>query len=66
MGKTCNLYLLDKTGRIIDWLRRIGLDAGAKRTALPGMYYQDPEPVEKCHPLQADFAALLTHPGADI
>ena len=46
MGKTCNLYLLDKTGRIIDCLRRIGLDAGAKRTALPGMYYQDPEPVE--------------------
>ena len=66
MGKTCNLYLLDKTGRIIDCLRRIGLDAGAKRTALPGMYYQDPEPVEKCPPLQADFAALLAHPGADI
>jgi predicted ribosome quality control (RQC) complex YloA/Tae2 family protein len=66
MGKTCNLYLLDKTGRIIDCLRRIGLDAGAKRTALPGMYYQDPEPVEKCPPLEADFAALLQTPGADL
>ena len=66
MGKTCNLYLLDKTGRIIDCLRRIGLDAGAKRTALPGMYYQDPEPVEKTPPLEADFAALLEAPGADV
>ena len=66
MGKTCNLYLLDKTGRIIDCLRRIGLDAGAKRTALPGMYYQDPEPVTKQQPLQADFAALLQDPGADL
>ena len=66
MGKTCNLYLLDKTGRIIDCLRRIGLDAGAKRTALPGMYYQDPEPVEKLHPLDAVFSALLQDPGADL
>ncbi len=66
MGKTCNLYLLDKAGRIIDCLRRIGLDAGAKRTALPGMYYQDPEPVEKLHPLDADFSALLQDPGADL
>ena len=38
MGKTCNLYLLGADGRIIDCLRRIGLDAGAKRTALPGMH----------------------------
>ena len=66
MGKTCNLYLLDKTGRIIDCLRRIGLDAGAKRTALPGMYYQAPEPVEKLHPLEADLAAMLADPGADL
>ena len=66
MGKTCNLYLLDKTGRIIDCLRRIGLDAGAKRTALPGMYYQEPEPVEKLHPLQTDFLSLLQDSGADL
>ncbi len=69
MGKTCNLYLVDKTGRIIDCLRRIGLDAGAKRTALPGMYYQDPEPVEKANPMNWDFddyMTLLTHPGADL
>ena len=69
MGKTCNLYLLDKTGRIIDCLRRIGLDAGAKRTALPGMYYQDPEPVEKTNPLDwgvDDYSAMFTWPGTDL
>ncbi len=69
MGKTCNIYLLGPDGRIIDCLRRIGLDAGAKRTALPGMYYQNPEPVEKANPLDWEYdnyMVLLTHPGADI
>ena len=66
MGKTCNIYLLGPDGRIIDCLRRIGLDAGAKRTALPGMYYQDPEPVEKTEPTSADFSAILAAPGADL
>ena len=66
MGKTCNIYLLGPDGRIIDCLRRVGLDAGAKRTALPGMYYQDPEPVTKTEPLQADWFSLLTAPGADV
>ncbi len=66
MGKTCNLYLLGPDGRIIDCLRRIGLDAGAKRTALPGMYYQEPEPVEKTEPIAADFSAILTASGADV
>ena len=66
MGKTCNIYLLGPDGRIIDCLRRIGLDAGAKRTALPGMYYQTPDAVEKCHPLDADLMVLLTQPGADL
>ena len=69
MGKTCNLYLLGPDGRILDCLRRIGLDAGAKRTALPGMYYQAPEPVEKANPLDwdyDDYMALLTWPGADL
>ena len=69
MGKTCNIYLLGPDGRIIDCLRRIGLDAGAKRTALPGMYYQNPEPVEKADPLDwdyDDYMALLTWPGADL
>ncbi len=66
MGKTCNLYLLGPDGRIIDCLRRIGLDAGAKRQALPGLYYQSPEPVDKLDPRTADFAQILSEPGADI
>ncbi len=69
MGKTCNLYLLDKEGRIIDCLRRIGLDAGAKRQALPGLYYQEPEQVDKLDPLalgEEDYSKLLSAPGADL
>ena len=69
MGKTCNIYLLGPDGRIIDCLRRIGLDAGTKRTALPGMYYQSPEPVEKANPTDwdyDDYKTLLTRPGADL
>ncbi len=69
MGKTCNLYLLDAGGRIIDCLRRIGLDAGAKRQALPGLYFQAPEPVEKLDPrglTEEDYGNLLRQPGADL
>ena len=51
MGRTCNLYLLSPEGRILDCLRRIGLDESAKRAALPGLMYQEPEAVTKLHPL---------------
>ncbi len=69
MGRTCNLYLLDPDGRILDCLRRIGLDETSRRAALPGMYYQDPEPVEKQDPLTLspeDYVNLLSAPGADV
>ena len=66
MGRTCNLYLLGPDNRIIDCLRRVGLDETSKRPALPGMYYQVPEPVQKQDPATADFTALLTSPGADV
>ena len=66
MGRTCNLYLLGNDGRIIDCLRRIGLDETSKRPALPGLHYQDPEPVTKTHPLDADFLRILSEKGADI
>ena len=68
MGRTCNLYLIAPDGRIIDCLRRIGLDE-AKRPALPGMYYQQPEPVAKADPATwtlDDFAQLLSQNGADV
>ena len=67
MGRTCNLYLLAPDGRILDCLRRIGLDETTRRPALPGLKYIPPEPVAKENPLQSpDFAAILDRPGADV
>ena len=69
MGRTCNLYLVGADGRILDCLRRVGLDETAHRPALPGLVYQDPEPVEKRDPLtllEEDYVNLLTQPGADV
>lgn len=66
MGRTCNLYLLGSDGRIIDCLRRIGLDESAKRPALPGLHYQDPEPVAKIHPLECNYVDLLRKQGSDV
>ena len=69
MGRTCNLYLLSPEGRIIDCLRRIGLDESARRQALPGLYYQDPEPVTKRNPLELTveyYVNLFSKPGADL
>ena len=69
MGRTCNLYLLGPDGRIIDCLRRIGLDETSHRPALPGLIYQPPEAVTKQNPkelTEEDYVNLLTGPGADV
>ena len=69
MGRTCNLYLLDPEGRIIDCLRRVGLDESSHRAALPGLFYQLPSPVEKRDPRgmnEEDYVNLLSEPGADL
>ena len=67
MGRTCNLYLLDAQERIIDCIRRIGLDESSKRAALPGLIYQLPEPITKADPENfKDYVNLLTAPGADV
>lgn len=67
MGRTCNLYLLDSTERILDCLRRIGLDESSRRAALPGLMYQPPEPVRKQNPTEKlDYVNLLSVPGADL
>ena len=67
MGRTCNVYLLDPEDRILDCLRRIGLDESAKRAALPGLLYVPPENVTKLEPMEdTDYAAFLTEPGADV
>ena len=67
MGRTCNIYLLGPDGRILDCLRRVGLDE-SNRPALPGLMYQPPEAVAKLDPASmtaADFEDLLQAPGAD-
>ena len=69
MGKTCNIYLLSPAGRIIDCLRRIGLDESARRAALAGLNYQAPEPMTKLNPLRMesdDYVNLLCKPGGDL
>ncbi|MBO5838013.1 MAG: NFACT family protein, partial [Oscillospiraceae bacterium] len=67
MGRTCNLYLLGSDRRIIDCLRRIGLDESAKRAALPGLIYQDPEAITKENPATLEsYVNLLEQPGADL
>ena len=69
MGKTCNLYLVDPEGRIIDCLRRVALDESAKRAALPGFLYQKPEKITKQNPEKLekeDYVNLLNQSGADV
>ena len=69
MGRTCNLYLLSPEGRIIDCLRRVGLDESAKRAALPGLNYQRPDPIAKHDPMvfeKQDYEALLSAAGKDL
>ena len=69
MGRTCNLYLLSPEGRIIDCLRRVGLDESAKRAALPGLNYQRPDPILKRNPVgfeKEDYQALLRGTGKDV
>ena len=67
MGRTCNLYLLSPEGRIIDCLRRIGLDESTRRAALPGLNYQEPEPVSKENIRELEsYGAFLNSPGADV
>ncbi len=67
MGRTCNLYIVGPDGRILDCLRRIGLDESTSRAALPGLLYQYPTKVEKQDPESLEsYVNLLAEPGADI
>ncbi len=67
MGRTCNLYLLSPEGRIIDCLRRIGLDESARRAALPGLMYQEPEAITKKNPtVPESYVNFFDAPGADV
>ena len=61
LGRFANLLLLDGENRIIDCLRRIGLDASAARPLLPGLAYRLPPPQEKQSPFAEESAALADH-----
>ena len=68
MGRTCNLYLLSPEGRILDCLRRVGLDE-SPRAALPGLQYRLPAPMEKENPMDltaTDYDRILASAGADV
>lgn len=53
IGKSCNLALVDNTGRIVDCIRRTGGDISAARSMLPGMFYHFPEGQKKLDPREA-------------
>ncbi len=62
MGRRANLVLLDEAGRITDCIRRVDGDMSAKRQLLPGMFYRQPEPVDKVDPFtvtEEEFHTLL-------
>lgn len=42
MGRHSNLIILDKEGRIIDAIKRVGQDVSSVRPVLPGMQYEAP------------------------
>lgn len=73
MGRSLQSVSAVPEGRILDCLRRIGLDESAKRAALPGLMYQPPEPVMKLNLLDSApegdaqrYVNILTAPGADV
>ncbi|MBO4913639.1 MAG: NFACT family protein [Oscillospiraceae bacterium] len=67
MGRRANLLLLDAEGRIIDCLRRVGLEAADGRALQPGLFYHMPEPLSKLSLLTKteEVDALLSAPCDD-
>lgn len=62
MGRNANLILLGGDGRVVDCLRRVDFEMSEKRQVLPGLFYQDPPPLEKENPLtvsQEEISARL-------
>ena len=47
MGKGLNLLLIDAEGRILDCLRRVDYEDGARRALLPGLFYSLPPAQDK-------------------
>ncbi len=58
MGRNSNLVLCGGDGRVLDCLRRVDFEMSEKRQVLPGLFYQDPPPLEKQNPLTVTREAL--------
>ena len=54
MGKGLNLLLIGEDGRIVDCLRRVDYDDGARRALLPGLFYTLPPAQDKPSFLRTD------------
>ena len=66
MGRSANLILLDREGRIIDCIRRIDGDLSrGQRQVLPGLFYRPPAAPAKLNPFTLDedeLRAALENP----
>ena len=68
MGKALNLVLIGEDGRILDCLRRVDYEGGAKRPLLPGIFYLPPPKQEKPSFFETDeesFNAMAAHREGD-
>ena len=66
MGRSANLILLDREGRIIDCIRRIDGDLSkGQRQVLPGLFYRQPPAPDKLNPFilgEEELLAALDNP----
>ena len=66
MGRSANLILLDREGRIIDCIRRIDGDLSkGQRQVLPGLFYRPPAAPDKLNPFtmeEEQLRAALDNP----
>ncbi len=60
MGRNANLILCDAEHRIMDCIRRVGLDESEKHPVLPGLIYRLPPLAEKLDPFAATEEELFS------
>lgn len=69
MGKHSNILLVDgESGKIIDSIKRIGMEVSSLRQVLPGLNYEHP-PLDKKSPFEIDslsnFKEVISQPPKD-
>ena len=69
MGKHSNILLVDgESGKIIDSIKRVGMEVSSLRQVLPGLSYEHP-PLDKKPPFEIDslqsFKEVITQPPKD-